>query len=855
MSKKLVIVESPAKAKTINQILGGDFLVKASMGHIRDLPTKSLGVDLENHFKPEYEVSPDRAKLVKELQALAADATDIYLAPDPDREGEAIAWHLEALLKPKAKHAAFHRVTYNEITPRAVREAFAHPREIDIRRVDAQQARRVLDRIVGYKVSPLLWRRIYRGLSAGRVQSVALRLVCERERAILAFVSEPYWIMGAEVRKRVAPIEPFTVRLARIRGEKAEIKSEEQAATVRRELEASSLRVRGVTTREVQRRPYPPYITSTLQQAGSANFDFAPARTMKLAQQLYEGVNLLGEGPVGLITYMRTDSVAVSQDAAAECRALIGELYGATYLPEKPNVYRSRGSAQEAHEAIRPTDVRRTPEKMASILSPDDLKLYTLIWQRCVASQMAPARIQQNTAEVETETQAGQTPAYLFRATASEVVFAGWTKVADDAKAKRAKERETGKDEAATDGKDDEDDEVARLPPLVAGEPLDLLKWLEERKETQPPARFNEASLIKTLEENGVGRPSTYASILATLFGRKYILKERRALVPTPVGLRVNDLLVGSLGKLFEVSFTAEMEKELDEVEEGGVVWTKMLEDFYTKFQAWMADANGPPVDLDKLRALIAALGQVQTWAPATKRGKRAYSDDGFVASVTKQMETGEKAMSDRQVEAMARLVVRYKEQIPNAEAALNKAGLERLLTEPAAEPPNAATRRKIVLLAGVQMEPPTKRRGRVYDDAAFFSSLRRRVESDRNLTPAQLGALNKIVIKYADRIPDFDGQRDTLELGEAGAPAAPDPETEGWLRQLSAVTAWAPSTTKGKRTFDDKEFYTSLSRQFAVKKSLSPRQKGALKAMAKRYSKTAEPQSEVRDPRSEVGE
>ncbi|MEI7436285.1 MAG: type I DNA topoisomerase [bacterium] len=840
MAKKLVIVESPAKAKTINKILGDEFLVKASMGHIRDLPKKSLGVDFENHFKPEYEVAPDRAKIVKELQALAADATDVFLAPDPDREGEAIAWHLKALLEPKAKHAAFHRVTYNEITPRAVREAFAHPREIDINRVDAQQARRVLDRIVGYKVSPLLWRRIYRGLSAGRVQSVALRLVCERERAILAFVSESYWVMGAEVHKRVAPLDSFTVRLARIHGEKAEIKSVEQAATVRRELEASSLRVRGVTTREIQRRPYPPYITSTLQQAGSACFDFAPARTMKLAQQLYEGVNL-GEGPVGLITYMRTDSVTVSQDAAAECRALISEQYGAAYLPEKPNVYRSRGSAQEAHEAIRPTSVLRTPDSLSSILSPDDLKLYTLIWQRFVASQMTPARIEQRTAEVETATPEGQTPAYLFRATASAVVFEGWTKVAEDAKAKRAKDREADKTEAAADGKDDEDDEVVRLPPLVAGEPLDLLKWLEERKETQPPSRFNEASLIKTLEENGVGRPSTYASILATLFGRKYILKEKRALVPTPVGLRVNDLLVGSLGKLFEVSFTAEMEKELDEVEEGGLSWTQMLEDFYAKFQVWMADAKGPPVDLDKLRVLIAALSQVKIWAPATRRGKRAYSDDGFVASVTKQMETGEKAMSDRQLEAMARLVVRYKEQIPDAEPALKKASLERLLTEPAAEPPSATTRRKIELLGGLQMEPPVKRRGRVYDDAAFFSSLRRRVESDRNLTPAQLGALNKIVIKYAERIPGFDAQRDALELGDAGAPAAPDPETEDWLRQLSAVTVWAPPAIKGRRTFDDKEFYTSLSHQYACKKSLSPRQKGALKAMINRYFKAAE--------------
>lgn len=828
MSKKLVIVESPAKAKTINKILGGDYIVKASMGHVRDLPVKSLGVDLEDNFTPQYVVVEDRQKVVKELMEAVSHCDAVYLAPDPDREGEAIAWHLKAVLEGKVPEDCFFRVTYNEITPRAVLEAFEHPTQIDQKLVDAQQARRVLDRIVGYKVSPLLWTRIRRGLSAGRVQSVALRLVCEREASILGFKSEPYWLFGAEVRKQVAPQDPFTVRLARIKGEKAEVKTLEAAEAITKDLETRTLRVRGVINREISKRTYPPFITSSLQQAGSRVFDFPPSRTMKIAQKLYEGVEF-GEGPVGLITYMRTDSFNLSQDARAAARQFIETNYGPEYMPEKPNFFKSRGGAQEAHEAIRPTDVNRTPESLASVLTPEQLNLYGLIWQRFVASQMAPAKIEQRTVEIETPAPEGQTPDYLFRVTASQVAFPGYMKVAG------VERKVKTRDDAEKAEGDAEESEVEQLPVLNVGETLDILKWLTERKDTQPPGRYSEASLIKALEENGVGRPSTYASILATLYDRRYALREKKAVHPTELGMKVNAMLVEHLDALFDVKFTAQMEELLDEVEAGKVEWHQMLADFYTRFLEWMKNARGPAADVAKVERVLSVLEQVKEWGPETKRGKRTVGDRRFTVSIRKQLNDAKKPLSQRQLESLGRLGIRYREQIPNLQEVLVETGLEKLLEEKAPEPPRPSTVAKMNVLKGMEFDPPEVRRGRTYDDKAFVESLQRRVDQLRELSPAQIQVLDRFVLKYRDRIPNFEAMEASLELNQAGGDE--DNESQGLLDQLKHVTEWKQKVGKNGKAYDDKAFFDSLFKQFGQRKSLSPRQRSALKRLVKRYA------------------
>lgn len=822
--KNLVIVESPAKAKTINKILGRDFIVKASMGHVRDLPEKDLGVDVDNDFKPKYVNIKTREKVLKELKAVAKDADRIFLAPDPDREGEAIAWHLMAALKDKQNPDKFCRVTYNEITAPAIRKAFAEPREIDLHKVDSQQARRVLDRIVGYKVSPLLWRRIRGSSSAGRVQSVALRLVCEREREILNFKPEEYWILGAKVRRYEDPRDAFTVQLARINGEKAEVRNAEQAHAVRADLEGRALRVAQIVRREISKRPQPSFITSTLQQAGSRFFGFAPARTMKLAQKLYEGVDL-GSGAVGLITYMRTDSPAISPVAQQAARGLIAGRFGPEYLPDTPPVYRSRGNAQEAHEAIRPTDVERTPEEVAAFLDPDELRLYRIIWQRFVASQMANAKIAQRTAEVEALPPAGKSSTYLFRATASEVTFPGYMKVMGFEAEKKDKD-----DEPLAEG-----EEEGALPPLQEGESLEHLEWLEARKETQPPGRYTEASLIKALEENGVGRPSTYASIISTIQARHYVDKDKRALKPTPVGFQVNDFLVHHLPELFDVKFTARLEEELDEIEEGKMGWTQMMQEFYGSFLTWVEKAKGPPADLNKVKGLLDLLDGVRQWAEPTKRGKRTYSDEKFVQSVREQMDEGQKPITDRQLEALLKLALRYRDQLPAfAETAARldiHAELE--VHAKAAEPPDASMIRKLELLQGVPFEGPREVRKKIYDDAKFVTSLREQVQGGKRLSDNQVRVLDRFLLKYAGHIPDFE--QHARELG-VEAPAG-DPQAGPLLELMRPIQSWRPATTKGKKTWDDREFFKSLDDQFRRKKSLSPRQVAALKKMLRRYA------------------
>jgi DNA topoisomerase I len=798
---KLVIVESPAKAKTINKYLGEEFIVKASMGHVRDLPLKKLGVDVEHGFKPAYVNTSGRLKVIAELKAAAKSCDEVILAPDPDREGEAIAWHLFELLKGIVPPEKFSRVTYNEITKAAIVDAFSKPGALDMKRVDSQQARRVLDRLVGFKVSPLLWKQVRGGVSAGRVQSVALRLVCEREKEIRLFKPEEYWLIGAKVRKLIDPREPFAIKLAQIDGGKAEIKSAEEAAALRAELEAGSLRVARIIEKEIQRKARPPFITSSLQQAASSVCGYSPARAMSIAQTLYEN---------GLITYMRTDSYAISKSALEACRAFVAAEYGLDYLPAAPNAYKSRSSAQEAHEAIRPTDLTQTPQSLGK-LKPEELKLYTLIWERFVASQMVPSRIARRTAEIESD----GPHCCLFRATASEIVFPGYM-------------RASGLEQAAdkNDDEDEEESDEGRLPPLVPGETLDCLAWLDEQKFTKPPARYSEASLIKALEENGVGRPSTYAQTLATLDKREYVAKEKRSLMPTEAGMRVFEFLVGALDPLFNVKFTAEMEEKLDKIEDGSVDWADMMRVFYAQLLAWLEGAKDT-ADPEATKALLSALEQVKAWAAPVMRGRRSYDERGTVKSVGEQF-AADGHITSRQQRLLFGLACKYVEQIDEAVAHSLK------LEKPKDTP--LEIKRALDSLSAVQFAEARKVGKKTYDDGKFCASLREQAEGGKALSERQLAALGLILTKYAEQIPDFEALRSGLKLADRPA-AADSGQCAALLELMKAVQSWNPPVKRGKREFNDRDFYESLSGQFAGKGALSDKQLAALKKMLARYA------------------
>lgn len=808
---KLVIVESPAKAKTINKYLGDEYIVKASMGHVRDLPPKKLGVDVDNGFAPEYVNTTGRAKVINEIKAAAKKCDHVFLAPDPDREGEAIAWHLFELLKDIVPADKFSRVTYNEITKSAIEEAFSNPSEMDMNRVNSQQARRVLDRLVGFKVSPLLWKQIKGGVSAGRVQSVALRLVCEREKEIQEFNPEEYWVLGANVRKQVEPLDPFAVKLAKINGEKAEIKGGEDAEKIRTELEASSLQVARVIEKTIQRKARAPFITSTIQQAASSVCGFAPARTMRIAQSLYEN---------GLITYMRTDSFNIAKSAQEECAAFVASEYGDEYLPKKPNVYKSKGGAQEAHEAIRPTDVTQTPQSVSG-LEKDEAKLYKLVWERFVASQMVPAKIARRTAEIETDSK----NTYLFRATASEIAFPGYM-------------RASGIESAADKKKEgEEDDAEAKLPPLTEGEALDCIEWTGEQKFTKPPARYSEPSLIRALEENGVGRPSTYAQTLSTIEKREYVNKEKRQLVPTESGIRVNDFLVGSLDPLFNVKFTAEMEEKLDKVEEGSVEWTDMMSSFYTQFLDWLEGAKDM-AEPEETESVLKALEQVKEWEAPVKRGRRTYDDSEIVKSVREKFAEDGK-ITARQQQMIFRMACKYIEQMP-----------QEIITELKLEKPEAPrteTGRKIALLEEVDFDEPRKVGRRTYDDGKFVQSLKQQVQSGKRLSDRQVAALDALLVKYAKQIPDFEQVKENLNLK-----VKDESEVTGEVTRLmelcKAIETWNPPVKRGNREFNDQDFYGSLSTQFEAKGTLSPRQIAALKKMIGRYAAQIPNYEEVRE-------
>lgn len=577
MPKSLVIVESPAKAKTIKKYLGDDFSVEASSGHLIDLPSSKLGVDVDNNFNPEYVVIRGKGKFLDKLRKAAKNADQVYLASDPDREGEAIAWHIANEL---GIHDRSHRVLIHEITESAVRDSIDNPTELSQERFEAQQARRVLDRLVGYKVSPILWKKVRKGLSAGRVQSVALRIIVEREREIEAFQKIEYWSIESELKRAQDESESsFTAVLAKFEDEKAEISNEEQANKILAAVRDETFTVTSVERKDKKRNTLPPFITSTLQQEASRKLRYNPKRTMSIAQKLYEGISLGDEGPVGLITYMRTDSVRISPSAIEEARHLIKESYGDDYLPGTPNSFKVKKSAQDAHEAIRPTFVDKLPDSIKSYLNEEEYKLYKLIWQRFVASQMKPMVYDQTTAEIK----AGPG---VFRATGSIIKFPGFSAVYMEGK----EEEEEAK----------EKDDLKKLPDLNKGDNLDLLGVEGKQHFTQPPPRFTESSLVKELEEKGIGRPSTYASILSTIQDREYVEREKQRLKPTLLGCAVSDLLVQGFPEIMDVQFTAEMEEKLDDVEEGSVNWVELLKKFYEGFSMRLDSADDSMKSLRK---------------------------------------------------------------------------------------------------------------------------------------------------------------------------------------------------------------------------------------------------------------
>jgi len=817
MAKKLLIVESPAKAKTIGKYLGPEFSVKSSVGHIRDLPKESGAIKVvekgENdwEFVPTYVVSEGKEKVVSELKSAVKGASEIYLASDPDREGEAIAWHLREVLEPCAGDKPFHRVTYNEITKAAVLKAVAEPRGIDMPLVDAQQARRILDRLVGYKVSPLLWKNIScpnnRSLSAGRVQSVALRLLVERQREIDAFKPESYFLMGVEAQKE-GDAKSFVARLARYDGAKPDVRDRDIANKMLLDLEGAALEVSDLKDQPKTRHALPPFTTSTLQQAASSVLGFSPGKTMKLAQTLYEQ---------GRITYMRSDSVNVSDQARAQAKAYIESEYGAAFYPEKPNFFKSKSSAQEAHEAIRPTDVALTPQ--TAQLEAQELKLYDLIWRRFVASQMADAKTTVSTISLRAK-KAGLAHQYLFTASATRIDFEGFLKVMKLSLKKKTK-----------DGEDDEDsDEVAYLPKVAVGEMLKAVRWLSEEKQTKGPAHYSEASLIKALEENGVGRPSTYAATIETLKTREYAKTEKKKLVPLERGILVCDWLVKKMNDLFSVGYTAQMEAELDKVEEQGEPMNQMLSEFYAKFLKELGGAVDPPPDASKFAAVFELLGEVKEWKPAKKVGKRTYDDKAFYESCLEQFQKGERAMSARQLEFLVRMAINYDAQIEDCADKLASAGLSA---------PKGGVERADPVLVKYCFETMTRIEG--IEKNPFLKSLREQWDRGKSLSPRQLQVLARAVGEHATALEDCAQVREKLSavVHDGFDPEPVDEMIPKVLELLSNIKEWRPPTRVGKYVYDDKTFVESIQDQFKRRSKLSSRQVAALKRVARAYRKS----------------
>jgi DNA topoisomerase-1 len=624
MSKSLVIVESPAKARTIRKYLGPSYAVKASLGHVKDLPKSKMGVAIDRSFAPEYQVIPGKRKVLKDLVKSAEAADRIFLALDPDREGEAIAWHIAEELG--VAQSRISRVMFNEITRKGIAEGIEHPLPLNVRRFESQQARRILDRLVGYEISPILWKKVRRGLSAGRVQSVALRLVVDREHEIAAFVAKEYWKIGAELAGAAPP--PFTARYWGTDGKKKDVNDEATALAVRGELESSSFVVSGVERKERKRAAPPPLITSRLQQEMARRFRFTAKRTMMVAQQLYEGVDVGSEGTVGLITYMRTDSVRLSTDAVDEARAYIREAFGDDAVPGKPNVFKSRKGAQDAHEAIRPTSVLYLPDAVGKYLTPDQRKLYRVVWERFVACQMKPAVYDQTAVAID----AGR---HSLRVSGSILKFRGWLEATDDQSTANGK-----------NGEAEVEEEVTELPALAEGDRLSLTSAgvTPEQKFTQAPPRFTEGTLIRELEERGIGRPSTYATILSTIQERRYVMKEEGRLCPSELGDLVTDRLVRHFPRILDADFTASMEESLDKIEDGTQDWVALLREFYTPFHLEVQAALKDMEDVRDMRVESAELCELCGKSMVVKWGRngRFLACTGFPACRnTREMEGG----------------------------------------------------------------------------------------------------------------------------------------------------------------------------------------------------------------------
>ena len=843
-AKKLLIVESPTKARTITRMVGDDFSIMASMGHIRDLPERELGVDIDNGFMPQYVAAGRSGKIVNDLKTAARKADEIYLAPDPDREGEAIAWHLQEVLKNDFK-GDFKRVTFHEITRSAILRALENHGAVNMDLVDAQQARRVLDRLVGYRISPLLWSRVAKGSSAGRVQSVALRLIVEREREIQAFIPEEYWVFKLKLVS--ANGVEFVAKLARIDGKTFKVSNaEDAAAALEAILNNTSCRVANVENSRRFRNAPPPFTTSTLQQTANQVLRFSASGTMRVAQALYEGVELGSRGAVGLITYMRTDSVNIAAEARSAAADFIRSNYGAEFVPEKPNFFKSKSGAQEAHEAIRPTDVTRTPESLKDFLDSSQLKLYTLIWKRFVASQMTKAEFAQTDAFVAVD--GSDSRNYEFRASASSVIFPGYMQVLG---MPQSSEVNTDENTAI--------DSSGALARLQNGENCNILEAVKEQKFTEPPARFTEATLIKELEENGIGRPSTYATILQTIQNRQYTTKVQNKLAPTDLGCKVTDFLVQMLPELFDVKFTSLMETELDEVEAGTLKWTAMMTDFYEKFQAWLETAkNYGAVEGEGIAALAEAMQKI-TFAPAKKSGRYVRDDSKFFNSVAGKLAKQSK-LTEKQFNALLDLAVNYQDQLPGLQAIAEQGGFSDALAEAYGRAEVKAVQKAEAAERGVdtsalinifkafdtvKFAEPVVRRGRTFDDKKFFDSLRKQAETGKLLSDKQLEALGKIALRYREDISDYATIAKALNLPEESEIAAENAEsavsqddTAALLEELSKVVNWNPPERRGRRTFDDKAFYSSLAEQFGNGRKLSDKQLAALKKLAERYRK-----------------
>ncbi|MEG1479747.1 MAG: type I DNA topoisomerase [Kiritimatiellia bacterium] len=767
--KALIIVESPSKAKKIATYVGEQFIVMPSVGHIRDLPGYVLGVNVADHFTPNYVIPDDKKKIVEDLRKAAAKVPTIYLASDPDREGESIAWHLHEVLKDVKGEHTFYRVRYNEVTKGVVLNALEHPDVIDQNLVNAQQARRIEDRLSGFKISKLISSTVRGARSAGRVQSVALRLIVDRERAVREFRPTAYWLLGARLEKGM---ETFDARLASVEGvapkfmaydkEVTGIASESVAQEYLEDLRGRNVTVASVERKFVSKRPLPPFITSTLQQSAATVLGYSPDQTMRIAQALYEE---------GHITYMRTDGYTVSATIRGAVEAEITKLFGKECVPETPNFFGNKvKNAQEAHEPIRPTDVSK-PRLDGS--DPQQNKLYDLIWRRFVASQMASARFERTTMTFTPTVPPPAKHLYLFSASAQKVVFKGFLNV-----------MELGREEA-------EDADAKALPALDKGDTVNCREWLCEGKETQPPARFNEASLVKALEENGIGRPSTYASTVKTLLARSYVESGKgHVLTPTEMGMAAIDYLLSAMPDFVNVEFTAQMEDALDKVADGSLDWEQKVSDFYEKLVSWLA------ADTVRVKQILHQLAQVDKWNDPVK----TWSDLKFYTEMTEAIDKGE-VLTKAQLAILIRMTITYRDQLPELESVLGSL------------PPPADKGKINGLFEALEGRELTEW------ETKFITSVKDQFGKRGDLSPKQLAMLQRIAV------PEEDAERPDNEAASKVLASA-----------FATVTEWNEAVTRGKRTFDDKEFVTSLTHQLEERHFLTERQFEALKRLVRTY-------------------